>query len=41
VAAPSPAPNLEVASLREEIASLEARILSLEESARTRVPGDD
>ena len=41
--APTPptAPDKEVARLREEIGTLNARIASLEEALRTRVPGDD
>jgi high-affinity iron transporter len=40
-AAPPAAPDTEVAQLREEIETLNARIASLEEALRTRVPGDD
>ena len=40
-AAPAPTSDTEVLRLREEIDTLNARIASLEEALRTRVPGDD
>jgi high-affinity iron transporter len=40
-AATPPASDKDIARLRKEIETLNARIVSLEESTRTRVPGDD
>ncbi|HEY6828868.1 MAG TPA: FTR1 family protein [Gemmatimonadaceae bacterium] len=40
-AAPAPTSDPEMQRLREEIDTLNARIASLEEALRTRVPGDD
>jgi high-affinity iron transporter len=40
-AAPAASSEKEVVHLREEIEALQARIASLEEALRTRVPGDD